>query len=222
MRMKQIRRVFVGIALGIVLIGTTARADVTCKDGTISTVSGRGACSHHGGIAKAGAAAAPSSSVNRAPTAKGEQDGTGAPPTVSCKDGTQSKGGRGACSRHGGVADAAPNGPSGAPVAAPAQEGAGETAGVMCKDGSRSATSGRGACSHHGGIAAVGGAGAPAPADERAHSTTGAEPRGDETTGKHTDPTGATAQCKDGSYSHSQRHSGSCSHHGGVAKWLNE
>jgi hypothetical protein len=33
-------------------------------------------------------------------------------------------------------------------------------------------------------------------------------------------PIGATAQCNDGSYSYSQTHSGSCSHHGGVASWL--
>lgn len=33
-------------------------------------------------------------------------------------------------------------------------------------------------------------------------------------------PPGATAQCRDGSYSYSQTHSGSCSHHGGVAVWL--
>lgn len=31
---------------------------------------------------------------------------------------------------------------------------------------------------------------------------------------------GATARCKDGSYSHSQHHSGSCAGHGGVANWL--
>jgi len=33
-------------------------------------------------------------------------------------------------------------------------------------------------------------------------------------------PQGATAQCRDGSYSFSQSRSGTCSHHGGVAKWL--
>lgn len=33
-------------------------------------------------------------------------------------------------------------------------------------------------------------------------------------------PQGATAQCRDGSYSFSQSHRGTCSHHGGVAKWL--
>ena len=34
-------------------------------------------------------------------------------------------------------------------------------------------------------------------------------------------PPGASAQCRDGSYSFSLHHSGTCSHHGGVAKWLN-
>jgi hypothetical protein len=33
-------------------------------------------------------------------------------------------------------------------------------------------------------------------------------------------PAEATAQCRDGSYSFSQNHRGTCSHHGGVAKWL--
>jgi peptidoglycan hydrolase-like protein with peptidoglycan-binding domain len=33
-------------------------------------------------------------------------------------------------------------------------------------------------------------------------------------------PAGATAQCRDGTYSFSLHHSGSCSHHGGVSQWL--
>ncbi len=33
-------------------------------------------------------------------------------------------------------------------------------------------------------------------------------------------PVGATAQCRDGTYSFSQHHSGTCSYHGGVAAWL--
>jgi hypothetical protein len=41
-----------------------------------------------------------------------------------------------------------------------------------------------------------------------AHSTTGAAPQG------------ATAQCRDGTFSFSQHRSGTCSHHGGVAAWL--
>lgn len=34
------------------------------------------------------------------------------------------------------------------------------------------------------------------------------------------DPSGATARCGDGSYSYSEHASGTCSHHGGVARWL--
>ena len=33
-------------------------------------------------------------------------------------------------------------------------------------------------------------------------------------------PAGATAKCGDGSYSFSQHHQGTCSHHGGVGQWL--
>ncbi|MGW4401608.1 DUF3761 domain-containing protein [Amycolatopsis nivea] len=33
-------------------------------------------------------------------------------------------------------------------------------------------------------------------------------------------PSGATAQCDDGTYSYSQHRSGTCSHHGGVKQWL--
>lgn len=33
-------------------------------------------------------------------------------------------------------------------------------------------------------------------------------------------PSGATAQCKDGTYSYSQHRSGTCSGHGGVKTWL--
>ncbi|MBS0614388.1 MAG: DUF3761 domain-containing protein, partial [Proteobacteria bacterium] len=36
------------------------------------------------------------------------------------------------------------------------------------------------------------------------------------------DPTGATAKCKDGKYSHSTSHTGACSHHGGVDQWLKQ
>lgn len=40
----------------------------------------------------------------------------------------------------------------------------------------------------------------------------------------HTDsgtaPAGASAQCRDGTYSFSLHHRGTCSHHGGVAHWI--
>jgi Protein of unknown function (DUF3761) len=35
-----------------------------------------------------------------------------------------------------------------------------------------------------------------------------------------TAPEGATAQCRDGSYTFSRSRRGTCSHHGGVASWL--
>ena len=40
--------------------------------------------------------------------------------------------------------------------------------------------------------------------------------------GGATQPAGATARCEDGTYSFSESRSGTCSHHGGVAAWLNE
>ena len=33
-------------------------------------------------------------------------------------------------------------------------------------------------------------------------------------------PTGASAKCRDGSYSYSEHRRGTCSHHGGVARWF--
>jgi len=33
-------------------------------------------------------------------------------------------------------------------------------------------------------------------------------------------PIGATARCRDGTYSYSEHASGTCSHHGGVARWI--
>jgi hypothetical protein len=32
-------------------------------------------------------------------------------------------------------------------------------------------------------------------------------------------PAGATAKCRDGAYSFSENHRGTCSHHGGVGEW---
>ncbi|MHB1246168.1 MAG: DUF3761 domain-containing protein [Sulfuriferula sp.] len=34
------------------------------------------------------------------------------------------------------------------------------------------------------------------------------------------DPAGASAQCRDGTYSFSKHHRGTCSRHGGVAEWM--
>jgi len=53
---------------------------------------------------------------------------------------------------------------------------------------------------------------APKPAAAPAKNSTAANEK--------SSPTGATALCKDGSYSHAKSHQGACSRHGGVAKWM--
>jgi hypothetical protein len=105
-----------------------------------------------------------------------------------------------------------------------------------CQDGTTSTATGKGACSHHGGVqktaatpAAAGAspavppAAAPAAPAATAPATTVKTPAAATTsaaTASATDPTGATAKCKDGTYSHAKTHSGACSKHGGVADWL--
>ena len=51
---------------------------------------------------------------------------------------------------------------------------------------------------------------APAPGPTKAASSKASD---------NNNPAGAIAQCKDGTYSHSKSRSGTCSRHGGVAKW---
>ncbi len=108
---------------------------------------------------------------------------------------------------------------------------------TTCMDGTTSAATGKGACSGHGGVqkaasakpaaaastAAAPAAAAPAPAAApaaAAKSTPVATKQAPSAAAANTDPTGATAKCKDGTYSKSQHHSGTCSSHGGVAEWL--
>jgi hypothetical protein len=105
----------------------------------------------------------------------------------------------------------------------------------MCTDGTTSTATGRGACSGHGGVqkaakpAPATTAKGPAttetatpaatPAPSAAAAKAAPAGKAEATTG-NTDPTGATAKCKDGTYSKSKSHSGACSKHGGVADWL--
>lgn len=127
--------------------------------------------------------------------------------TVTCKDGTTSTAGKGACSHHGGVAAEA--------AAAPEKATPKAEATVTCKDGTTS-NPGKGACSHHGGVGAAP-AGAAAPANPPPPATAK-----EKTPAPGNAPADATALCKDGTYSHAQHHSGACSKHGGVDKWLKE
>ena len=136
--------------------------------------------------------------------------------TVTCKDSTTSKAGKGACSHHGGVAKTT------APPAAAEATPAKPAATVSCKDGTTSKP-GKGACSHHGGVGTAVAAAAPAnppaaiPGNPALPVTAKAK-----TPAAGTAPADATALCKDGTYSHAQHHRGACSHHGGVKQWLKD
>jgi hypothetical protein len=98
---------------------------VLCKDGTTSTTTGKGACSHHGGVNKSGTAsgAATTAATPAAPAAPATPAAAAPAATagsVLCKDGTTStKTGRGACSRHGGVNKSGNSSGSAAGSAAP-------------------------------------------------------------------------------------------------------
>jgi len=92
--------------------------------------------------------------------------------------------------------DTQPSKPSGA---------GGQTA---CRDGTMQ-KSGPGACNMHGGEVAA----------SQTDPPPAVPPRG---TGDETDPANATAQCRDGTFSHAARHAGACGENGGVAKWLDQ
>ena len=126
---------------------------------------------------------------------------------VTCKDGTKSAGGQGACSSHGGVADAL----------------------VTCTDGTKSA-GGQGACSSHGGVATK----ATLKGDAKLAKTQAQVDaknakmalKGDAKVAKAAEKAedreakGATALCKDKTYSHSKSPQAMCPGPGGVAKLL--
>ena len=106
--------------------------------------------------------------------------------TVTCKDGTSSKGGKGACSHHGGVQKGGAS--AAASSAAPSPAAAATTAPTPT----------------------------PTPSYSKASSSAATASSGVAKEGA------ARAKCKDGTLSHSRQHSGACSHHGGVAEWLDK
>jgi Protein of unknown function (DUF3761) len=86
------------------------------------------------------------------------------------------------------------------------------------KDFSKTCMAGKGAAPTTGAAAT-----APAPAAKPAATPAAkpaATPQAKTTTPGSADAAGATAKCKDGTYSHAKTHSGACSKHGGVAEWL--
>jgi hypothetical protein len=183
-------------------------AEVTCKDGTKSH-GGKGACSGHGGVDKTASAthststsstSTSSTSKSTAAAASSAAAAPAAPEEVICKDGTKSKGGKGACSGHHGVdanATAAMHGGTGASASMPAPaSGAGGSAAPPAASAPARAA------------APAAAAASPAPATPTSPATAA---------GQKGPP---TAKCKDGSLSYAQHHSGACSDHGGVAQWL--
>jgi Protein of unknown function (DUF3761). len=96
---------------------------ITCKDGSTSATSGRGACSGHGGVNKS-ATKANAKVVKTEVKASSAATKTtaGSEVTLTCGDGSISHTtGRGACSGHGGVkAASATSKTTGVPVAVPA------------------------------------------------------------------------------------------------------
>ncbi|HKW10682.1 MAG TPA: DUF3761 domain-containing protein [Gemmatimonadaceae bacterium] len=121
-----------------------------------------------------------------------------------------------------------------------------QAAATTCKDGTTSAATGKGACSGHGGVKAAAKATKSdvkattkaakadvktdkagikadtkaAKADAKADSKQAKMAAAPTKTASNTDATGATAKCKDGTYSHAASRRGACSKHGGVAEWL--
>ncbi len=77
-------------------------------------------------------------------------------------------------------------------------------------------------------FALIGALAAPIPSysavSQKKQTATKTQKKADKADGKAdksgTPPKGATAQCRDGTYSYSKHRSGTCSHHGGVKTWL--
>jgi hypothetical protein len=137
----------------VVPAGATAR----CGDGTYSKSNGQGACSRHGGVTERFAPTTVAQDRTRDSDAR--QDGKSVAaeqPTIAtarCNDGTASTAAthRGACARHGGVAEWL----SDTSVVSTSQDIAPAGATARCKDGTYSKSAHRsGTCSYHGGVVA--------------------------------------------------------------------
>ncbi|HEY5927647.1 MAG TPA: DUF3761 domain-containing protein [Kofleriaceae bacterium] len=204
------RALLVCIVAGFAAPHPVAAQTVTCADGTTSEA-GRGACSHHGGVAK-----------TRAPREASDAKATRTTRTtrsVRCNDGTRSTStGRGTCSGHGGIADDGP-------IQIDRDKSQPRTRtnrGVQCSDGTWSTSTGRGTCSGHGGIAD-----GPIAVDRdepQARKRTETRTRNDRPWWGSDEPLPGEplARCMDGTLSYSKHHRGTCSSHGGVRDWLDD
>lgn len=149
------------IALAPLAVNAQSTAAITCKDGSTSSATGRGACSGHGGVDKAAAKAAKRS----AKAAKAESR-----------------------------------------AEAKAENKAKQEDKQEAKQETKAATKATRTAER--------------PASRSTSSDLRQPSRVPNATTANTDPTNATAKCKDGTYSHAATHRGACSRHGGVAEWL--
>lgn len=196
---------FVAVAaMGAATTVAAQNASTTCKDGSISAVSGRGACTDHGGVDKSAtklakkAVKAEQKSVMNSAKAAGTQ--------VTCADGSASNPGRDACSHHGGVQLGGTPSTAAAPRPSPSIQTPRASPPMV------PATP-----APMGGTAARAPTPTPVPA---ATPTPASRTMPSSHRGEDNDPTDALAQCKDGMYSHAANHRGACARHKGVAKWL--
>jgi len=141
--MSAYRSLILATAIALAPFALQAQATTTCKDGTTSTASGKGACSGHGGVGKSAAKAAKSDAKASTKTAKADVKADAKADAKTAKTDTK-----------------------------------------------------------------------PAKADAKAAKVAAAP------TASNTDAAGATAKCKDGTYSHAATRRGACSKHGGVSEWL--
>ena len=155
------------IALAPLALNAQATSAVTCKDGTTSTATGRGACSGHGGVDRSPKSTKATKSSTKAAKAETKAAAKAETKAAAKADKAETK----------------------AETKADQQQ-AKETKAVE-KAARKSASS-----------------------DVRQTSKVA------NATAANTDPTNATAKCKDGTYSHAATHRGACSRHGGVAEWL--
>jgi hypothetical protein len=128
-----------------------------------------------------------------------------ATPMVTCKDGSQSPPVRGACSHHGGIDTTVKPAKDPKDKVTPKGNGA-------ITDGQKKSEDLRQEKQNHGTEAAKSGG--------LWSRMAGRSARPPERTSRKSGSAAPTALCKDGSSSYSENHSGTCSGHGGVQKWL--
>ena len=168
---------------------------------------------------------------------------------MTCKDGTKSKAGKGACSGHGGVDKSASKSTSEskseskksksekAEKSESKSKSKSEKAETEKAEKSQSTAKKPAEAEEHAevrckdGTFSKGGKGAcsghggvdkgeTAAAPEVTPAATAAPTRTTQTTAASGEKGKPTAKCKDGTLSYSQHHTGTCSNHGGVAEWL--